>query len=107
MGSYIFLQVQSVPDLPPGDFTSFLLWAVGILVVVISSIFGLYIKAVQQIKATTDLRVKDRDLIIGQKDEEIRQLREEKEKLTNEILPTLHASNSIANTLLQILQNGN
>lgn len=101
----IFFLQTAIPPIPPGDENGFLIWTIGVLVAVVGSVFGLYLKSIQQIKETNELRIADRDKILDEKENTIKQLRLEKDKLLHEILPSLTASNTIGKTLLQLLKN--
>ena len=103
--------------IPTNDFQKFLLWGIGLLISVIGFMYRLYATAMNKIELISqsqikdlnemmEIRVNDKQVIIDGLLEEVKRLQLDKDRIIGEIKPSLDASNSIAKSVLNMLQHG-
>ena len=89
--------------MPPGGGESFLLWAIGTLVVTVGSLFALYLRTTKELKAAHELRIADRDRTIAELRKDLDDERAEKMRLMGEIKPSLDAAATVMGSIAQML----
>lgn len=90
----LFLQIV---DPPPGEFTEYLLWNIGILVAVVGVLFAL-------VKQNFETRLNEKNEIIRQLQDEIVKLRNENMELIKSIQPRVQEVDELANTIIKLLK---
>lgn len=103
--------------IPPDNFLQFLLWALGGALSIVIFMWRLYLTQLQKIekmylskndeqKAAAKEMNDYKDKLIQELMQRVNELQASKERMISEIKPSLDASNSIAENVLQILRNG-
>ena len=109
MNYFLFSEIA-----PPGDFLSFLLWGIGILIAVIVAMWRLYVSAMNKIENNAKIQLEElkkmMEIRVDEKQELINKLLDEVKRLQGDnikIKPSLDAANTISESVLKFLRNGN
>ncbi len=113
MNYFLFSEIA-----PPGDFLSFLIWGIGILIAVIVAMWRLYVSAMnkiennakiqlEELKKMMEIRVDEKQELINKLLDEVKRLQGDNIKIMSEIKPSLDAANTISESVLKFLRNGN
>lgn len=96
----IFLQGTTPIEAPPADKVSFLVWAIGVLILVVITIFTLWNKAQVKVVESYKERISEKNTELAGLRLELKTEQQENIKMMAQILPALESINLVLKELV-------